>query len=1001
MGHAHEAEPFAAVEFRVLGALEVRRHAHTVSIGSERQRTLLAALLADAGSVVSVDALTEALWGGSPPPDPRNAIQTYVARLRGVLGPGAPLVTRSPGYTLAVGSEEVDAIRFEQLLTEAERRRQHPDIARELLDEALVLWRGRAYAEFAEGVARAEALRLEERRLVALEQRAAHRLVLGEAAWITGELEALAIQHPLRERFAELRMRTLAALGRNADALEAYRAYRELLVDETGLEPSPSLSELESRILQGDVAEGDREDDTKPASSRVSADPDVPPAKTSCVGRAEEIATTREALNDHRLVTLTGPGGVGKTRIAAEVAAAPHHGDVTEVAWVDLASLADRGAVPHVVAAAVGMDLSGNERAREELVSSLAGRRLLLVFDNAEHLLEAVAPLADALQRHCRSVRMLATSRERLAIDGERVLPVDPLPTDAVDVHAEPPAAVRLFLERAATAGGKRSADLPLVAEICRKLEGLPLAIELAAARTGALSLEELLTALDDDAPTALGMRRSEPKRHRDLWSVVDWSYQLLDDTAKRLFERLSVFAGAFGVDEAHAVCAPEGQRRTTTIEQLATLTEGSLLTRPLSEHAPSPHRHRMLRPVRAFARQRLADRGQTGQLADRHAALIVERAELATGPPLTDQGRRWLEASLDDLRAVRRRALLRGDVSLLGRLVAAVYRFDYWRPGSELLGWADDALEWPDAATQATAPQVHAAAATAAWMAGDLERARQLATRAAALGAGPDDPARTLAFEALADVAFFEGRLSDAEDAFREVVRLARRSGDPDGRVNGLAGISLALAYTGRPAEGAAIADDADRAATHAGPALRAFSRYAQGECRAETEPDAAVALVEEAASLAKACNAWFIEGVARLTAASVRARDGDLSEAVSGYADLLRHWRRSGNWMQQWTVLRNLVELLVELEAEEPAVVIAAAAEVEETAAPTFGTESARLERALAAARERLGHERFEAARRRGRGLRGHEAVDLALATVDQLSHRADDEKIRQSWW
>ena len=991
-------QPTPAVDLRVLGALEVRRHGEVVPLGSVRQRTLLARLLVDAGGVVPIDALVDALWGDEPPADPRNAVQTYVARLRDTLGPEVPLRTRSPGYVLDVGPGEVDAQRFEQLLAETPRVDHQPEAARARLDEALGLWRGPAYAEFADDLGRAEALRLEERRLVALEQRAACRLLLGEAADVAGELEALIADHPWRERFVELHMRALAALGRDSDALAVYRTYRERLADETGLEPSQPLNELEGAILRGELAGHAEPGVPRPAPPSTRAGT-RPPAVTSLVGRDSEVDAVRVALDTHRLVTLTGPGGVGKTRIAAEIATDRGGEDGTfeeEVVWVDLAALSDETVVPHAVASAAGVDLAHGRAASAESVGSLtdalAGRRLLVVLDNAEHLVEVVAPLAHELVHRASPVRVLTTSRERLAVDSEHVLPVAPLPTEDGDEHTEPPGAVRLFLDRAAATGVDLCAEMDRVGKICRQLEGLPLAIELAAARAGALPLTELQAALAQDAPDVVGVRRGPPERHRDLWAVVDWSYRLLDAPAQRLFERLSIFAGAFGVDDAHAVCAPEDQRRADTVAQLAELAEGSLLTHA-RDATGVDRRYRMLRPVRAVARQRLADSGDAADVADRHAAAMVAGAERAAGPPLTEEGRRWLEAAVDDLRAARGRARLTGDAVGLARLVTAVFWFDYWRPGTELLGWADDVLDLARDDPEAAGPQVHAAAATAAWMGGDLPGARRLGEQAMSLGSEPDDPANILSLQAAGDVAFFEGRLAEAEATFDELVRLARHLEDIDAEANALAAVALARAYTGRVTDAVESADEADHVAACAGPAARAFARYTRGECRAETEPEAAIEQVEQAVALAASCGAWFIEGVARLTAATLRARHHDPAAAAPAYAELLRHWRRSGNWTQQWTTLRNVAELLVRLEVDEPAVVIAAAADTDPSAPPTFGTESDRLELALTTAAKRLPTERFDAAQAHGQHLGSPEVVDVALEAIEGLGDSTGD--------
>jgi predicted ATPase/DNA-binding SARP family transcriptional activator len=990
------------VRFQVLGSLAVRAGDSSIEIGGPRQRTLLAALLVNAGRVVSVDALTDALWGDDPPADPRNAIQTHVARLRETLGDDAPLVTRAPGYVLEVGADQVDALRFERLLTEAQRHDDPVEIV-DRLDEALGLWRGPAYAGFEDGVAHVEARRLNELRLVALEDRAAARIQMGEARRVIGELETLVTEHPLRERFVALFMTALAIDDRQGDALTAYRDYRDRLANETGLEPSTSLRDLETRVLRDEVGREDRKAPSAAGSSgsplrrssrrwgAAERRPPVPLPATSLVGREHEIAEIRDALATHRIVTLTGPGGVGKSRIAAQVASALYDETDGDATWVELASITEPGAVDHALAHALSVDLTGQLPSRATILDALEHRDLLLVLDNAEHLLEHVAELVDDLHHRCAGVRVLTTSRERLAVDVEQVLAIPPLPTvvstDPGDRGASgsvarsprgAPAAVQLFLDRAAavTSDLDPTAQLDLVAAICRQLDGIPLAVELAAARTGALPLDVLLAALREDDATALGRRRSQPARHRDLWSVTDWSHRLLSEVQQRFFARLSVFVGPFDVDTAHRVAASDDQPRSTTIEHLAALTESSLLAR-----VPGSDRYRMLWPLRSFARQRLADLGEAGDVSRRHMEVLVDLVERATAPPMTDRDHAWLELSLDDVREAHRHARSTGALGTTVRLVAALYWFAQWRASGELLGWATDLVGVDGIDTHPASPRVHAVAAVAAWMRGDLEDAREHVDHAQRLGSGPNDPELTLAFAAAGDVALFEGRLDRADEVFAEQTRLARLADDIDSEVLGLSGAALTLAYRGETAEAIVQADEAARAAVEAGIAARAFNRYVQGECRAEADPERAIVLLEEATELARSCDAAFIEDVAHLTSVSIRGRQGAPRDALPAFSELIEHWRHRGNWTQQWTTLRNLAELLVRSGADEQAVLIAAAADVASAAPPTFGVEYDRLSHALAAARERLGEDRFEAARTRGRRMDRHEVVDLAI--------------------
>jgi predicted ATPase/DNA-binding SARP family transcriptional activator len=1001
------------VRFRVLGPLEVRRDEAVVALTGERLRRLLAALLVASDRVVPIDRLAHALWDGAPPADPRNAIQTCVARLRERLGDGLALRTRSPGYVLELGPDQLDARRFEELFREARARRDEPAAVREQLDEALGLWRGPAYAGFTETIVGGAARRLDEQRLLALEQRGRARLLLGDVDELTSELDALLVEHPLREGFVGLQMRALASLDREREALAVCRAHRDRLVADTGLDPSPALRDLEGCILRGELARPARHTatgtDARASSPGTAPRASVPRPVTSLVGRGEEVDAILTTLADARVVTLTGTGGVGKTRLAAEVALrslrtvpspAAHRRSPRdeavwdeevwdEAVWVELAPIGDAAAVDHVLMTALGVDPGHATSPREARLEALARRRLLLVLDNAEHLLDTVGPFVDDVHRRCPDVRVLTTSRERLAIDGEQVVPVEPLPTDVPGTDV-PSHAVQLFLDRAAsTTGGHVYGDdaslpeppqLDLITRICRQLDGLPLAIELAAARAGVLPLDALLETLEGDDPLAPGRRRGHRTRHRDLWAVADWSYQMLDIEQQRLFARSSVFAGPFGVDDAHAVCAPERDPRTATIGRLAALAERSLLVRT----SDGTDRYRMLRPLRAFARQRLADQDASSEIAERHLHHVLDRVEHALSSA-GEADHRWLVHGIDAVRAAHRRARRTGDHDALIRLVAALYWFDQWRAGGELLGWAEELCELDELADHPDAPKVHAAAAAAAWVRGELDLAGRRAAHAVTLGDGPDDPARALAFAALGDVALFEGRLEDAEAAWGEQTRLGRIGGDVTNEVLGLASAAMALAYRGHSA--AAIAQ-ADHAAARAGPSAWAFVRYVRGECRAEVDPDRAITLLDDAVSLARATHAGFVEDVARLTATCLQGRNGKPRDALPAFAELVEHWRRRGNWLQQWTTLRNLAELLIRLEADEPAVAIVAAVDVHASASPAFGAESQRLQRAMATARARLGEDRFTAARTRGAQLQRHETVDVALTTLASLT-------------
>lgn len=969
-----------AMEFNVLGPLDVRRGGAAIHLTGARQRALLAMMLVHAGQVVLIDRLAHAWWGDHPPTQPKNAIQTSVARLRAALGPELPLVTRGPGYLLDVDDDQVDAHRFDQLLKQA-RRSDDPVTTVRLLDDALALWRGPPYAEFADGFAHVEALRLEEQRLIAVEERAAAKLALGDSADVVGELQAVVDSEPLRERALSLLMQTLVLEDRRLDALAVYRDYRARLVGETGLEPLPVVADLQLRILRGEdgaVIGRSQTARVSPGGRSVGA----PAASNPLVGRDREVAQTCALLEQSRLVTITGTGGVGKTRVAAEIATALREDQELESAWVDLAPVADPDAVAHAVVATTGVDAAGGQPLRDALIGALRPASLLLVLDNCEHLLVGVASLAEQLHRSCPGLRILATSRERLAVEGEHVLPLAPLAVAAWS--ATQPPAVRLFLDRARAVmpTADLSGQLDEITEICRQLDGLPLAIELAAARAGAMPLEELVAALRLGTPDAVGSRRGIDPRHRDLRAVVNWSYQLLDPSEQQLFEQLSVFAGSFTATEAHAICTTEDLSASETATRLAILAERSILVRPSLDSAE----YRMLHTLRRFASERLADRGETETTAERHATAFTEQAERASDarPAISEGGHSWLEARLDDLREAHRWARTTRRVDLVARLSAALYRFAYWRLNAEVMDWAAQALTLSELDEHPAAPPLYASAAVAAWMRGDLDSADHLARRGTQLGAGPDDPTRTYAYETLGDVATFQGRLADAERAYREQVRLAQRTGDIDSQVMGLSSVAFTVAYRGAD-EAVTTADHAAVLAEGASSPARAFARYIQSECLAESDPDRALELVDEAVEVARSAGATFIEGVARVAAASLRSRHRETQQTLSDFADLLRHWRRTGNWTQQWTTLRNLAEALIRLKVDRPAVAILAAAATSDTAARPYGREAARLEEAQAIAHRRLGHEVYDAAWERGTGMSGPQVVGSALATID----------------
>ncbi|MFA1551801.1 BTAD domain-containing putative transcriptional regulator [Actinomadura chokoriensis] len=817
------------MQFAILGAVEVRSGDDVVVVGGPTVRALLAMLLLEAGRPVPNERLIDGLYGEDPPSGAANALQSQVSRLRRALGDAAPVEGLPAGYRLDVERDDVDVHRFERLAGEA-RRAATPEAAAGLFEEALGLWRGEALAGVSAPFAAARAARLAEERASVVEGLGEARLNGGDPAAAVPVLRELVDAQPLRERARALLMRALHGSGRQAEALAVFEEGRRVLADELGADPSRELADVHLSILRGE---------TGPERIR----PNLPAQLTSFVGREEELRRVRTMLASGRLVTLLGPGGAGKTRLAIE--AAGREGG--EVCFVDLAPVV-AAEVTKALLGALGLRESGMRPAPgepspdglERLVTALEGRRMLLVLDNCEHVVASVAAITHRLLSTCPDLRVLATSREALAITGEALRPLPPLelppegtPADGIQEYP----AVRLFLDRADAVRPGFTVDeasAGAVLQICGALDGLPLAIELAAARLRSLPVAEIAARLDDRFRLLSRGNRAAAPRHQTLRAVVEWSWDLLDEAEQTLARRLTVFSGGLTLEAALGVCGLDDAD-----ELLVELADKSLVQTDGS-------RYRMLDTVRAFCAERLAEAGERERFERAHAGYFTGLA-LRADPHLRGAAQlEWLEllaADHGNLHAALRRSL-RPDPVLALRMIASLSWYWWLRGRVEGAALATELLdtvgaEPPDGldeeyvlcVTNAVSGGVTGVRAVA-W----LDRAAALLLRIDrplrypvaivlwALTAGPDrtdyavfvkqvgdDPwTRALVRMSEGFLAQFGGDMAETEAACGEAVRGFRACGDRWGTANSLDPLAQVAAWRGDRERALALLDEA-----------------------------------------------------------------------------------------------------------------------------------------------------------------------------------------------
>jgi predicted ATPase/DNA-binding SARP family transcriptional activator len=696
------------MQFRLLGPLEVEDDGEPLRIAGAKQRALLGALLLSANRPVSRERLIEELWGESAPPSAAHRLEEHVSRLRRLLHHNGDqlLHTEAGGYRLRLSEDATDLAQFEQLVRQA---KDAPSAeAAILLRRALALWRGKPLQDVAQ-VLDPEVRRLDELRVSAHEQLIEVELAQGRHAEILGDLEELVRQEAFRERLRALLMLALYRAGRQADALAAYQEARATFVNELGIEPGRDLKDLEQAMLRQDPAlDLFRERALPPLSATPVGN--LPRPATSLVGREREIEEVVALLaSGSRLVTLTGAGGSGKTRLALEASYRAAADFPDGVFWVALAALADAGLVMSCIAQSVGASGSAAEH--------IAGRRVLLVVDNFEHVIEA-GPDLSSLVRDCPRVHLLVTSRELLRLGEETEYGVLPLADSE---------ATELFCTR-----GRIQRD-ETVAELCRQLDNLPLAIELAAARTTILSPRQILGRIGERLDVLEGPRTAE-RRQRTLRATLEWSHELLSAEERRLFSRLAVFAGGWTIEAAVEVVDADLDTLESLVEKSLVQFEGE--------------RAWMLETTREFATERLEVAGAPDRVRRRHAVYFAELAELAAPELPKPHSRRWyaaLSAELANLRAALSFAYESGDGALLLRLAGALAP-GFWQESNHLneaLVWLERALAMSEDPLPAQASALRGATVIACW-ARDGAAWRSYAEAAVAFGRAHRDSKST-----------------------------------------------------------------------------------------------------------------------------------------------------------------------------------------------------------------------------------------------------------------
>jgi predicted ATPase/DNA-binding SARP family transcriptional activator len=937
-------------QFRILGAVQALVDGRPAALGAPKQRALLAVLLLHEGAVVSRDRLVDAIWGADPPASAIQSLQVYVHGLRRALGADR-IQTEGAGYRIRLEDAELDLERFERLVEQGRRALEagDPEDAADELRGALGLWRGSALGDLLpESPLAAEAGRIEELRLAALELRNEAELACGRHDTLIAELEALVAEHPYREPFREQQILALYRAGRQKEALAAFREARQTFAAELGIEPGRRLQDLERAILRHDPA-------LAAPAPRARAALRLPAPPTPLIGRQLEIAAVAALLREEgaRLVTLTGPGGTGKTRLALAVAEALAPEVRDGVVFVDLAAVSDADLLASAIAEALGIPEDEGPPVRS-VAGHLRTKRLLLVLDNLEQLLPASPVVAELLSAAPRLL-VLATSRAALRLAAEHEYPVPPfappdegLPFEEL-VRGD---AVRLFAARARAVDVSfqlTEENAPSVAHICRRLDGLPLAIELAAARTRLLPPRAMSERLDRALDVLVGGPRDVPLRQRTLRATLDWSHEALAEGERALFARLAAFAGGCTLEAADAVCSEDGG---DVLEPLSVLVDVNLVrSSPGIDGRP---RFTLLETIREYALERLAETGDEDRVRERHCRYLVAWAEQAYETLVSGGAGEAVYATLDvehdNFRAALAWTAHAGEVELEVRLSVALRQFWIVR--------------------------------------GHLAEGRRYFSRAVAdtVEAGPRLRADALLHGA--QFPYRQGDLAEAKAWWGEALDLLRELGDAAGIARCAAELGAVAYSEGDLDRSAQLYDEARTRFRELGDEMR-FAICAGNVAEIaimQGDLEAAVRHGEEAAAIQRKLGeedglAMSLHGLAR-----ARQQLGDLDGARRLFAECLVTARGLGFREAIANCVEGAAEVtLADGDPEQAArLYLVARRSLDDTGAQLQGPEAEGYARTAVALRERLGAVDLAAIEQRTSSLQLEDVVEEAIAAL-----------------